>query len=68
MTEQQLKKPLFKKLTDVKEFFDKTKSPTEGEKAKSATMKPAIYWKTKKEEQDDKNYTHADAFNLKIVQ
>jgi len=66
MTEANFKKPLFKKLATVREHFDKNRSTPQDERAKSSSSKPLTYWKTKNE--DDKNYTHADAFNQKIVQ
>jgi len=65
ITEQQLKKPLFQKLANVKEFFDKAKSP-EGDKGKSSSA--LKQWKSPKEGRDEKNFTHADAFDFKIVQ
>jgi len=68
MTEANFKKPLFKKLATVREHFDKTRGTPQDERAKSSTSKPLTYWKTKDENDDAKNYTHADAFNQKIVQ
>ena len=66
MTEANFKKPLFKKLATVRDYFEKNKTNNENDKLKSSSS--AKYWKTMKEERDDKQFTHADALNAKIVQ
>lgn len=71
MTEASFKKPLFKKLATVRDYYEKTKGNNENDKLRSSASvtshKQLTHWK-KAETQDEKNYTHADAFNLKIVQ
>jgi len=69
MTEANFKKPLFKKLANMKEMLEKAKSASGGDRVKPSANKSATHWTAKKGEQiENEGYTHADVFNQKIVQ
>jgi len=66
MTEANFKKPLFKKLATVRDYFEKNKTGNDNEKMKASAS--AKYWKTIRDDRDEKAFTHADALDAKIVQ
>jgi len=69
MTEANFKKPLFKKLANMKEMLEKTKTANGGDRVKSSANRPATHWSTKKQDQSENEpITHADVLNQKIVQ
>jgi len=62
MTESNFKKPLFKKLAGVSEYFERNKT---ADPQKSATLKKSSAAWPKR---DDEINNHADAFNAKIIE
>ena len=63
MTEANFKKPLFKKLAGVSEYFGRNK--TADPEKKSATKKSMPSWPRQDEEGIN---NHADAFNAQIIE
>ena len=63
MTEANFKKPLFKKLAGVADYFERNKT---ADPQKSASVKKSLTsWPVK---DDEGINNHADAFNAKIIE